>query len=94
MNFEVNFIKNNENVMGDFQVAQGLELQHLRRLSGALRRRITTKSREMVSSLLLFESTRLHFVRRRFRRSFWRTKTEDSHHVCITQLHNFHSHRP
>ena len=94
MNFEVNFIKNNENGDGDFQVAQGLELQHLRRLISALRRWITTKSREMVSSMLFFESTRFHFVRRRFRRSFWRTKIEDSHHVCITQLHNFHFHRP
>jgi len=50
-------------------VCQGLELQHVRRRSGAMRLRNTTGSRGTVRSMLFFESTRFHVVRRRFRRS-------------------------
>ena len=80
--------------MGDFQVAQGLELQHLRRLSGALggglrRNRVRWFQAMLSLSLRVFIlfDVALDVLS-------GGTKTEDSHHVCITQLHNFHSHRP
>ena len=73
-----------------FKVCQGLELQHVRRRSGAMRLLNTTGLRDIARSMFFFESTRFHVVRRRFRRSFRRRKTEESHHMWLTQLHNFH----
>ena len=75
-------------------MSNGLESQHVRRCSGAMRLRNTTGSHEIARNIRFFELTRLHVVCCRFRRSFRRRKTEDSHHMWLTQLHNFHFHRP
>jgi len=77
-----------------FKVCQGLELQHARRRSDVMRRRYTSGSRDIARTIFVSESTRFHVVRRRFTRSFRRRKTRDSHHMWLTQLHNFHFHRP
>ena len=92
--FNVNFFKNNDLRKSAFLRCQGLELQHARRRSGAMRLQNTTGSRMIARNIRFFESTRFHVVCRRFRRSFRRRKTEDSHHMWLTQLHNFHFHRP
>ena len=61
----------------NFRASQGLELQHVRRRNSTLRPWIVNKSREMVSSMVLFESICFHLVRHRFRQSFRRTKTKN-----------------
>jgi hypothetical protein len=90
----VNFFENNDLRKCIFKVYQGLELQHVRRRIGATRLQNTTGSRGVARSMFFFESTRFHVVRRRFRRYFRRRKTEDSHHMWLTQVHNFHFRRP
>ena len=76
------------------KVCQSLELQHARRRSGAVRPRNTSGSRDIARSVLFFESVRFHVARRRFRRPFRRRKTEESHHMWLTKVHNFRFHRP
>ena len=94
--FNVNFIENNESGIFHFPTHQCLELQRLLRRSDAARwlnALNALQSREMALNIFLFDSTRFCCVHRHSRRSFRRRKTENSHHVWRTQLHNFHFHR-
>ena len=76
-----------------FKACQGLELQRLRGCRDAPRWLNALQSGEMALNIFLFDCTRFCRVYHRFRRSFRRRKTENSHHVWLTQLHNFHFHR-